>query len=209
MKKVVTLLLCLVPLIGCDRGGGTTAFPTSFVVDDVSLASGDKNAAKVVISFAFEKQQGMSSNQFAVWIEDAYGAHIKTLCVTRWTAELGWKIWPVLLPDWRKTAQPQNLSPEEIDAFSGATPLTGNFSCTWDCKDNNGRIVPPGEYRYFVEGNLRWASRVLYTGKITIGGPDQQSRGLCDYFGDDEAERVMIREVIVKYDPGIGASGID
>jgi hypothetical protein len=156
------------------------------------------------ISFLFQRQLGMSSNQFAVWIEDAYGAHIKTLCVTRWTAERGWKIWPVLLPEWKDVAQPQNMSPDTIDAFSGATPLTGVLSYTWDFKNDNEKIVPPGAYRYFVEGNLRWDSRVLYTGKVIIGGSAQQSKGKCEFFGDDEAERVMITQVIVKYHPGNG-----
>jgi hypothetical protein len=204
MKRVFAFLSCLVLLIACDRGTRAIGYSRSSVVDDASIEVGKKNSSRLEISFVFQKQHGMSSNQFAVWIEDAHGVHIKTLCVTRWTAERGWKIWPVLLPDWRKDAQPQNMSPETIDAFSGATPLTGILAYTWDCKNDDDKMVPPGEYRYFIEGNLRWASRVLYTGKVVVGGPARQSQGEFDYFGDDEAERVMITQVIVKYHPGNG-----
>ncbi len=37
----------------------------------------DKETREVEISFAFQKQSGMSTNQFAVWIEDVSGAYKK------------------------------------------------------------------------------------------------------------------------------------
>jgi len=201
MKKVLALLLCLVFTFACGGGSRTEVNQTSVNADDVLKQSGIKNSPIVDVSFVFHRQYGMSSNQFAVWIENANGSHIKTLYTTRWTADGGWKIWDVLLPDWKNAAQPQKKSPKAIDAVSGATPSTGILSYTWNCKNENGEIVPAGEYQYFVEGNLRWANRVLYTGKIIIGGSAQQSEGKSEYFSDYIDERIMITNVIVKYYP--------
>lgn len=200
MRRLL-LLIALVFLFGCGRGIVDEINSTSPEVDFVSKRSEMGKSPIVEVSIVFQRQLGMSSNQFAVWIEDAFGSHVKTLYTTRWTAEGGWKIWEVLLPEWKKAAQPQKMSPETINAISGATPLSGTFSYSWNCRDENDIIVPAGEYRYIVEGNLRWASRVLYTGKIGIGGNAQQSQGRSEYFGDDEHEREMITRVTVKYHP--------
>lgn len=201
VKIVSTLFICLVLTLA--RGGGslTEVYAISDIVENTSQPTGIAASSMVEISLVFQRQSGKSSNQFAVWIEDASGAHIKTLGVTRWTAEGGWKVWEVLLPEWKGAARPQQMSPDTLDAISGATPLSGVLSYTWDCKNENGEIVPEGEYRYLVEGNLRWANRVLYTGKIVIGGSVQQSKAIGEYFSDYIDERTMITMVVVTYYP--------
>ncbi|MCL2496076.1 MAG: hypothetical protein FWF04_01495, partial [Clostridiales bacterium] len=42
------------------------------------------------------------------------------------------------------------------------------LSYAWDLSDINGVAVAPGEYKFFVEGTLRWKNRVLYSGVIAI-----------------------------------------
>jgi hypothetical protein len=158
-------------------------------------------SGKVQISFLYTKQKGIASNQFAVWIEDTSGKYIKTLYATRFTSKGGWKKRSESIPTWVKSAQLQNMSSKEIDAITGATPSSGNLIFVWDCKDYNDLVVPAGEYRYFVEGTLRWKSRVLYSGTIKIGGSVQQSQAKSQFFGEDQKERNMINEVIAKYYP--------
>ena len=46
--------------------------------------------SEVVISFNYQKQFGFASNQFAVWIEDINGNHVKTLYATFYTAKGGY-----------------------------------------------------------------------------------------------------------------------
>ena len=59
----------------------------------------------------------------------------------------------------------------EVDAIAGATPSGGeNLAYLWDLTYQNGDAVPLGEYRFFVEGTLRWKNYVLYSGIINIGG---------------------------------------
>jgi hypothetical protein len=156
---------------------------------------------KVEISFVYQKQKGWASNQFAVWIEDPSGKYVKTLYSTRFTAKGGWQKRQQSLPGWVKASQPLNMPSGEIDAITGATPSAGNLAYIWDCKDNNGEMVPAGEYKYIVEGTLRWDNRVLYSGTIKIGDQAQQSTAASEFFGASEQERGMITNVTAKYYP--------
>jgi hypothetical protein len=170
-----------------------------------SEEKGDKTASaiapKVEISFVYQKQTGMGSNQFAVWIEDSSGKYIKTLYATRFTANGGWQKRPQSLPGWVKASQPLNMPPSEIDAITGATPSAGNLTYIWDCKDNKGNMVPAGEYKYIVEATLRMDNRVLYSGTVKIGGQAQQSQAKSEFFGTSELERGMVTNVAAKYYP--------
>jgi hypothetical protein len=123
----------------------------------------------LTIVFDYEKQSGSASNQFAVWIEDMDGNHIKTLYATKWTANGGYKSRPDSIAVWVEKSDLSSLSKTEVDAFSGATPKTGSLSYAWDLIDTNGVIVSPGEYKFFVEGTLRWKNYVLYSGVVKVG----------------------------------------
>jgi hypothetical protein len=156
---------------------------------------------KVEISFVYQRQTGMGSNQFAVWIEDSSGKYIKTLYTTRFTANGGWQRRPQSLPGWVKASQAVNMTSGDIDAITGATPSSGNLTYVWDCKDKEGNIVTAGEYKYIVEASLRMDNRVLYSGTIKTGGKAQQSQAASEFFGDSEQERGMITNVAAKYYP--------
>jgi hypothetical protein len=187
----------------------TLAIILCFISINVSPAfteeKGDKAAAdispKVEISFVYQRQTGMGSNQFAIWMEDPSGKYIKTLYATRFTVKGGWQIRPQALPGWVKASQPLNIPPDEIDAITGATPSAGNLTYVWDCKDNQGNMVSAGEYKYIVEATLRMDNKVLYSGTIKIGGQAQQSKATSEFFGDSEQERGMITNVAAKYYP--------
>ncbi len=156
---------------------------------------------KVEISFVYQRLTGMASNQFAVWIEDSNGRYIKTLYTTRFTAKGGWQRRPQSLPGWVKASQPLNFSSDKIDAITGATPSSGNLYYFWDCKDENGIMLPAGEYKYIVEATLRWDNRVIYAGTIKTGGQAQQSQASSEYFGDSEQDRGMVTNVTARYIP--------
>ena len=153
------------------------------------------------IAFDYQRQSGIASNQFAVWIEDASGKTIETLYATRFTATGGWKRRPACLPEWVAAAKPDALSSQEVDGLTGATPVGGRLHCVWDGTDQSGNRVPPGAYRYVVEANLRWDHRAVYRGEIEVGGAAQTSRPQPEYFGDAGRERGMISNVVVRYDP--------
>jgi hypothetical protein len=199
-NKGITSIFATLTIMLCFMAGKTSPV----FADETANTSTTATTAispKVEITLVYQRQKGIASNQFAIWIEDASGRYIQTLYATRFTAKGGWKKRPESLPEWVKAAQPLKLSAKEIDAMTGATPSAGNLTYVWDCKDDKGIMVPAGEYRYLVEANLRWNSRVLYRGIINIGDPAQQSQATSEFFGDNEQEREMITNVVAKYYP--------
>jgi hypothetical protein len=195
-KGVISILITLGMLLCVIEINASPAFAEE--TEDKAAAG---ISPKVEISFAYKKQTGMGSNQFAVWIEDSSGRYIKTLYATRFTAKGGWQKRTQSLPGWVKASQPLNTPSSEIDAITGATPSAGNLTYVWDCKDTRGNMVPAGEYKYIVEATLRMANRVLYSGTIKTGGQAQQSQAASEFFGDSEKERGMIANVTAKYYP--------
>ena len=127
-------------------------------------------SGEIVITFDYEKISGTASNQFAVWIEDMNGNYINTVYATQWTANGGYKDRPDSIALWVEKSGIASMPDYYVDAVAGATPkVSGRQSYAWNLKDINGNTVSPGEYKFFVEGTLRWKNYVLYSGVITIG----------------------------------------
>jgi len=145
--------------------------------DSPDIASG-----RVTISFAFEHQSGWASNQFAIWVEDMDGNYINTVYATRWTAQGGYKTRPDSLALWVAKSDLASKAKYQVDAIAGATPKTGHLSYSWDLTDANGDTVSPGEYKFFVEGTLRWKNYVLYSGVIMVGGESNGYIADAEYF---------------------------
>jgi len=185
-KIILTSILIFFTVIfsACSSGNNTeneiTTQPTqpqtqnnSQEVSPENVHSQPDNIAKgeVVVTFNYEKQSGWASNQFAVWIEDINGNYIKTLYVTDWTANGGYNTRPDSIPVWVEKSAVSSAQNSDIDAVSGATPrASGTHSYTWDLTDVNGDFVKPGEYKFFVEGTLRWKNQVMHSGVIDISG---------------------------------------
>ena len=59
-----------------------------------------KTSPSVTVSLPYVRQPGRASNQFAVWVEDAKGNFIRTLYVTNYTGQGGFRIRKDCLPTW-------------------------------------------------------------------------------------------------------------
>lgn len=149
----------------------------------------------VEISFTFTRQSGIASNQFAVWVEDDKGNHVKTLYVTRFTAAKGWKTRPDSLPGWTKASGMAAGGKGSADAASGATPKTGTVKYVWDYTGENGRRVSGGNYVVKIEGSTRWKNRIEYAARI---GKDDRVEIERKVLGDNETENAMIGDVVVR-----------
>ncbi len=161
LNMIFSLMLSLL-LYACSNGTEPSEVP--------SFESG-----KLSITLEYEKQSGYASNQYAVWIEDMYGNYIDTLYATRYTANGGYKNRPDSIPTWVEKSGLADMKKSEVDAVAGATPDSGIQTYTWDLADADGGIVPDGEYKFFVEGSLRWKNRVVYSGTIIIGRNSSQT----------------------------------
>ena len=152
---------------------------------------------RVEISFNYTRLRGTASNQFAIWIENTQGQHIKTLYATRWTARGGWSRRPTSIPIWVSKSGLSELTRAQVDAISGATPRSSSLIYTWDGTDKNGALVPPGDYVIFLEGTLRWENQVLYSTAIRLGQGPSTPEVRVVYKGDAGDDRAMIRDVRV------------
>jgi hypothetical protein len=187
MKKLAFVLL-----------SGCAIFVSFALINMVVPARAFAQSNRVEVSFTYASQRGYSSNQFAVWIEDAQGRYVKTLYATRFTAAGGWKRRANSLPQWVKQSSLAEMGRAQVDALTGPTPKSGSLRYVWDGTDSTGRAVSAGEYRVFVEATLRNENRVLYTAAVKPGekGPVTAA---ARYFGSDTAERGMIGPVTVTY----------
>jgi hypothetical protein len=155
----------------------------------------------VEVSFNFTRQRGFSSNQFAVWVEDAQGRHVRTLYATRFTATGGWRRRELSLPLWVQQSNVAGMQQAQIDAVTGPTPGNGILTYIWDGNDSAGRALPAGEYRVFVEATLRNENRVLYAVAVQLAergtGSSRTVIVQPQYFGSGTSERGMIGPVTV------------
>lgn len=140
-----------------------------------------ENATSLEVSFNYQRQNDHGSNQYAVWIENESGDVVKTLFVTSFTAKgrargdekpvRGYIKRPYCVPNWVKAAKADNLSDQQIDAVSGATPqVSGLQTFTWDFTDQDGKKVEYGTYKVFVEATLFDPSSITHSGTFTIPG---------------------------------------
>lgn len=168
----------------------------------ISVDAVEKKASpSVKISFPYIRQSGIASNQFAVWVENANGQFIKTLYVTSYTGKGGYAVRKDCVPTWVRRSGAANTPKTELDAVSGATPVSGTLTYTWDCKGKDGKIIAPGKYKIFVEGTLRWKSRVLYTANITVGKNADTARAQPQYSVKSDNHGNMIGTVTATYTP--------
>ena len=177
------------------------SFFVLFLVLILTNAAAEAAAAELAVaelSFAFTRQSGVASNQFAVWIEDSQGTYIKTLYATRYTAKGGWKRRASSIPQWVKQSGLSGMNRSQMDALTGATPKTGNLTYRWDGTDSRGEALPPGNYVIFLEGTLRWENQVLYRAPIQVGQGAKTAEVGVEYFGAPGAERSMLGAVTVR-----------
>ena len=158
-------------------------------------------AKSVELSFNYQKQSGAGSNQWAVWIENAEGKVVRTLTVTSFTSKgrggrRGYTFRPTCVPTWVKNAKAEEMTDEQIDAVTGATPSqSGIQTYTWDFKDADGKEVPAGDYKICFEATLYFNSIILYSGSFSTKDKAGEIKLTSTLTEEDEAHKNMITEV--------------
>jgi len=184
MKRIITLAL-----IGLLLLCGACAQPAPPASTTQPPEPPEPGSPVLAVSFDYQRQSGSASNQFAVWIEDMEGNLVKTLAATAYTAKGGYKVRPDSISTWVGKA----LDVSDFDAVATATPRKNTtFTCTWDGLDETGNAVPPGTYRFVVEGTLRWKNYVLYTGLLDFSG--ESAQGVPEFFFAGEGRQPALDE---------------
>ncbi|MCD8179487.1 MAG: DUF2271 domain-containing protein [Tannerellaceae bacterium] len=160
-----------------------------------------KNDHKLEVTVSYERQEGRGSNQYAVWIEDKDGKLLKTLYVTRFTAEGGYVSRPGCTPLWVEKSGAKSLSKEQVDGITGATPQTGDHTYTWDLTDNEGNKVAGGEYTFLVQGTYTYPDhQILFKGNVNLSTPEEVWIETTPEFSSDEVKnKGMIKKVTAQY----------
>lgn len=172
----------------------------------ISLPMAAQKASSVELSFNYEKQGGAGSNQWAVWIENSKGEVVRTLYVSSFTTKgrgsangqrrRGYTFRPTCVPTWVKNAKAEEMTDEQIDAITGATPsASGKQTYTWDFKDAQGKTVPAGEYKICLEATLYFESIILYSGTFSTKDKAGEIALTSTLTQEDEQHKNMITGV--------------
>jgi hypothetical protein len=115
-------------------------------------------------------------NCMAIWIEDQSGKFVKTLLTNAQQRRSD-------LNYWEASTSAAGSKFNVTDALSGATNNShGTRTCTWDSRDVNGKLMPDGTFKVFMEltdiddtGNCYSIAFKKGTKKINQLLPDKQS----------------------------------
>ena len=163
-------------------------------------------ANSLEVSFNYQRQAGPGSNQYAVWIENEKGEVVKTLFVTSFTTKgrtrgnerpmRGYIKRPACVPAWVKAAKANDLTDQQLDAVTGATPqASGTQTFIWDFKDQQGKAVQKGTYKVFVEATLFNASTITYSGTFSTQDKAGNVTLTSQLTTPDEKHKDMVTDV--------------
>ncbi len=124
--------------------------------------------------------------QVAVWIEDAAGAHVKTVYVSGFAGNV--KGNQITLPVWAEISKFAGA-----DAVTGASIDVGHYVYVWDCMGLDGKSVKSGRYTAKVEVT-HWPSGLyqLAEAAFTVGKKEETVR---------VEEGVYVPSLVVTYYP--------
>ena len=163
-------------------------------------------ANSLEVSFNYQRQAGPGSNQYAVWIENEKGEVVKTLFVTSFTTKgrvrgneqpmRGYIKRPACVPTWVKAAKANDLTDQQLDAVTGATPqASGTQTFIWDFTDQQGKAVQKGTYKVFVEATLFNASTITYSGTFSTQDKAGSVTLTSQLTEPDEKHKNMVTDV--------------
>ena len=146
---------------------------------------------ELVVELTIAPQQGTRYHRpyVAVWVENAAGAPVRTLCLWVNTNGRG----PRYIRELRRwtfgTRDEQAAGgPDLVSTVSGATRLPGQYTLTWNGRDDRGNLVEQGTYRIFIEAAREHGSYGLMQQELTLGTQPASA----NVAGNDEIRRAQL-----------------
>jgi hypothetical protein len=140
---------------------------------------------ELAIDFTIAPQQGYRYHRpyVAVWVEDATNRPVRTLTLwvnttgrgPRYIREL--RRWFMAARDGEDAG-----GPDLIATVSSATRLPGQYSLTWNGRDDRGTAVEQGTYKIFIEASREHGTYQLLQQELTLAAKPVSA----DLPGNDE-----------------------
>ena len=103
---------------------------------------------------------------------------------------------PNCVPTWVKAAKAAEQTDQQLDAGTGATPqASGSQTFTWDFTDQQGKAVPQGKYKVFVEATLYQTSDIIYSGTFSCKDKAGDIKLTTTLTEPDEKHKDMVTNV--------------
>ena len=126
---------------------------------------------ELAVDLELAAQQGLRYHRpyVAVWVEDATGHSVRTLSVWVNTTGRG----PRYIRELRRwfTAERDQRDaggPELVATVSSATRLPGQYTVTWNGRDDRGNVVEQGSYRVVIEASREHGTYQLMQQELTL-----------------------------------------
>ena len=127
---------------------------------------------ELAVDLEIAPQQGSRYHRpyVAVWVEDANGKPVRTLSAWVNTSGRG----PRYIRELRRwfameRDQEDAGGPDLITTVSSATRLPGQYTVTWNGRDDRGNVVDQGAYRVVIEAAREHGTYQLMQKDLTLG----------------------------------------
>ena len=170
---------------------GLTAFRR--FAPDAGLAAAPKwdDRFELAVDLEIAPQQGYRYHRpyVAVWVEDAGGRPVRTLSAWVNTSGRG----PRYIRELRRwfsmeRDQEDAGGPDLISTVSSATRLPGQYTVTWNGRDDRGAVVDQGTYRVIIEAAREHGSYQLMQQELTLAAKPVAA----DLPGNEEIGRARV-----------------
>jgi hypothetical protein len=151
---------------------GLSAFRRFTSAGAVEAAPKWDDRFELAVDLEIAPQQGYRYHRpyVAVWVEDAAGRRVRTLSLWVNTTGRG----PRYIRELRRwfsgeRDQQDAGGPDLVATMSSATRLPGQYSVSWNGRDDRGNVVDQGDYRVVIEAAREHGSYQLMQQDVTLG----------------------------------------
>jgi thiamine biosynthesis lipoprotein len=168
---------------------------SSFALPSLAMAQGAgwNREFELAVNFEINQPSGERYRRpyVAVWVEDEDGNAVRTLSLWVQTRKPGPRWIPDLKRWYRKEKQRKGRDGGDlIETISVATRKPGQYSLTWNGRNDDGKLVPQGSYFVCIEAAREHGTYQLLRESVGIGSKAfQKSLG----------SNVEIKEASVEY----------
>lgn len=128
--------------------------------------AGSKNHKFEFKFYMHDIQSFVPSYQIAIWLETPDSSYVRTLFLSEYLSYGGYNL-PEICSEWSSKAGWDEVTKEEFDAVTAATPPVGDVQLKLLCP---AELLPEAKYLLFVEVHLAEEYNELYSCELELTG---------------------------------------